>query len=167
MSDYDEDDYFDNEEEDYRDDDYEEDEEEDEDYEDEEGWEKDETLNISEQLNPSDYKRGFGGENIGTVREGKGGKYSDPYNTYRSQIFLKIREKEYTEDIYQRSDEIVAKIPKTKLLLMNIDVLIPSLLFLSIYKKKVTSENIEYFLKDYKSINPFDFVRYIRYMMNQ
>jgi hypothetical protein len=125
-------------------------------------------LQFSEKLNPSDFKRGIGGENIGIIREGKSGKYSDPYSIYKSQIYSKLREKEdYPEDVYSGADEITNLIPKNKLMLMNIDVLCSSLLFLAIYKKKgINSKNIEEFLKNFKYINPFDFVRYIRYISN-
>jgi hypothetical protein len=159
MSDYDEDDSYQGEEEDFTDDDKEV-----EDI-DIEGVDIEGDLQFSEKLNPSDFKRGFGGENIGVAREGKSGRYGDPYDTYRRQIFVRLREQNNFEDVdLENANKIADFIPKNKLLLMNADVLCPSLIFLSVYKKEINSKNIEGFLKSFKNIVPFDFVRYIRYI---
>jgi len=127
---------------------------------------EEEELNTG-KLNPSDYNRtgGFASENLGVEKEGKTSKYSNPYDNYLTSIYISLRDSDESQIIKNLADDIIKKIPKNRLLLLNIDILIPVALFLAIYYKKTpTPLNFENYIKKYKSINPFDFVRYYRHV---
>lgn len=120
------------------------------------------------KLNPSDYNRtgGFAGENIGILREGGRGRYSNLYEIFMSQIYISLRDSDViSQEIKNYAEGYSRKIPKERLLLLNIDVLVPTLLFLAIYREESPNpQEIENYLKKYKNINPFDFIRYYRHI---
>lgn len=120
------------------------------------------------KLNPSDYKRtgGFAGEHIGTLREGGRGRYSNLYEIFISQIYIALRDSDtQSQEIKNYAEGYSRRIPKERLLLLNIDVLVPTLIFLAMYREDTPNpQEIENFLKKYKNVNPFDFIRYYRHI---
>ena len=118
------------------------------------------------KLNPSDYARtgGIASENIGTTSGS--GRFGDPYNSYLSQIYIKINETDYPQKSLDEAVFFSKKIPKNNIMLLNVDVLVPALIYMTYHssEKNFTAANIEDFLKNYKTLNPFDFVRYIRHL---
>ena len=76
---------------------------------------------------------------------------------------------DFSNEIKNKSINLIEKIPEKKVILYSIDVLVPVSLYMSQYKKIVSKSNVVEFLKKtlgLKNINHLDFIRYIRIVNN-
>jgi cobalamin biosynthesis protein CobT len=126
--------------------------------------EEEEDENVGGEGDPSDYGRGGGGGNyqgdkfrFRSIRDVMLGRM---YGILSGHLYF-----EFTEDDKADAVNIVEKIPEKKVILYNVDVLVPVALYMAIYNKNVSAKNIEEFIKKMaglKTVNHLDFIRYIR-----
>jgi hypothetical protein len=132
---------------------------------DDEGWEKDE-IQFSERPDRNAYKNtgGFASEDVGTTQTGRN---ADAGTNYLSIVHVLVNK--YDDISVGRRNEAISfsrSIPRERLLLLNVNILVPSLLYLSVMEREINKVNIEHFSRKHlkKEINIFDFIRYIRYL---
>lgn len=132
-----------------------------------EGVEREDDIRFSEKPGYADYKNtgGFANPDIGTTATL--GRNSDAAENFKARIYIAIQK--YDDIPKSNRDEAYdfsRAIPKERLLLLNIIILAPTLLYLSVHKRKINKENIMSFVKKQigRDVNIFDFVRYIRYV---
>lgn len=76
---------------------------------------------------------------------------------------------DFSNEIKNKSINLIEKIPEKKIILYSIDVLVPVSLYMSQYNKIVSKSNVVEFFKKtlgLKNINHLDFIRYIRIVNN-
>ena len=76
---------------------------------------------------------------------------------------------DFSNDIKNKSINLIEKIPEKKIILYSIDIFVPVSLYMSQYNKIVSKSNVVEFFKKtsgLKNINHLDFIRYIRIVNN-
>lgn len=132
-----------------------------------EGVEREDDIHFSEKPGYADYKNtgGFANADIGTTATL--GRYSNAADNFMGRIHVAIqRYDDIPKSNRDESIDFLKSIPKERLLLLNIIILAPTLLYLSLYKRVINKENILSFVKNQlgRDVNIFDFVRYVRYI---
>lgn len=133
-----------------------------------EGVEREDDIMFSEKPGYADYKNtgGFANPDIGTTATM--GRYADAADNFRRLAYVHIQK--YDDGISKsnrdEAADFVKAIPRERLLLLNVLILAPALIYLSLSKRKIEKDSILSFVKKHleKDINIFDFVRYVRYM---